>query len=207
MQTIALIDYGAGNLRSAAQAMAAADPQARVIVTADPAIVLAADRLILPGQGAFGDCMAGLRAQPGMIEALTEKVRVRGAPFLGICVGMQLLMQVGLEYGETQGLGWIDGTCRKLETGERLPHMGWSKVTPRAGHAVLAGLAPAPHMYFAHSYAVWPQHDGAIAAEATHGAPFPAAIAADTILGVQFHPEKSQARGLELLARFARWSP
>lgn len=207
MQTIALIDYGAGNLRSVAQAMAAADGDVRVVVTGDPAMVLTADRVILPGQGAFADCMAGLCAQAGLLDALFEKVRRRGAPFLGICVGMQLLMRVGLEHGETAGLNWIDGACRKLETRERLPHMGWSKVTPRGGHPVLAGLAPEKYMYFAHSYAAWPVDDTAIAAHTMHGPPFPAAIAADNLIGVQFHPEKSQAAGLDLLARFARWSP
>jgi imidazole glycerol-phosphate synthase subunit HisH len=204
----AVIDYGAGNLRSVARALEAAGA-ANVRITDDPKHVAAADRLVLPGQGAFDQCMGGLRAKPGLIEAMTEVVFTKQRPFLGICVGLQLLAARGLEHGETQGLGWIGGDCAPLPThpGARIPHMGWNEVRVLSDHPVLAPLAPARHMYFAHSYALTPADPALILAETTHGAAFPVAAGKGNVIGVQFHPEKSQAAGLALLAAFLAWSP
>jgi glutamine amidotransferase len=210
VQTIALIDYGSGNLRSVERALlaaaAAANRRREVRVTADPDYVRRADKIVLPGQGAFAACMAGLIAQDGLLAALDENVRGRGAAFLGICVGMQLLADRGLEHGETKGLGWIGGVCRQMRTpnGEVLPHMGWNAVRPTRGHAVLDALAPSRHAYFAHSFIV---ADAPAAALTEHGEAFASAVARDNMIGVQFHPEKSQAAGLDLLARFVDWSP
>jgi glutamine amidotransferase len=203
---VALIDYGAGNIRSAERALAQVG--AAVDVTADPAAIARADRIVLPGQGAFAQCIAGLKAKPGVIEALEEAVRRRGVPFLGICVGMQLLAEYGLEHERSEGLGWIAGICRKLMTGpaERLPHMGWNEVAPLS-HPVLAVLAPARRMYFAHSFILAPANPEHIAARTEHGETFASAVASANLLGVQFHPEKSQAAGLALLARFLDWRP
>lgn len=212
MQIVALIDPGSGNLRSAERALLAAAAQANrrreVRVTADADFVRRADKVVLPGQGAFAAVHAGLAAQAGLLEALHEAVITRGAAFLGICVGMQLLAAKGLEQGEHEGLGWIGGTCRRLEDGpERVPNMGWVKVSARRAHLVFDALGPDPYVYFAHSYAVAEAPQAAILAEAAHNAPFTAALARDNILGVQFHPEKSQAKGLALLARFLDWTP
>jgi glutamine amidotransferase len=206
MAQIALIDYGAGNIRSAERALMQAG--ATVIVTSDPAEVARAERIVLPGQGAFDDCMAGLRLRDGLIEALEQRVLQHGAPFLGICVGMQLLAEIGLEHGEHKGLGWIGGTCRALDVGaaNRRPHMGWNEVAPTSAHPVLDGLAPARHCYFAHSYILEPPA-AARAAATEYGETFASAVARDNIVGVQFHPEKSQQAGLDLLARFIAWSP
>jgi glutamine amidotransferase len=180
-----------------------------VTVTADPAAIAAADRIVLPGQGAFAQCMGALRARLGAIDALETAVRRRGVPFLGICVGMQLLADRGLEHEVTAGLGWIPGVCRPLETGPNdcLPHMGWNEATLTRPHPVLDALAPARRMYFAHSFIVAPQDPLHIAATTTHGETFASAIAHANVLGVQFHPEKSQAAGLALLARFLDWKP
>lgn len=212
MQTVALIDAGSGNLRSVERALLAAAHQANrrreVRVTRDPEFVRRADKIVLPGQGAFRATMEGLAAQPGLLEAIGEAVQARGAPFLGICVGLQVLMQVGLEHGETAGLGWFGGACRALEPGGlTLPHMGWNRVEPVGAHPVLAPLAPTRQVYFAHSFIVDPADPAAVAARATHGETFAAALARDTVIGVQFHPEKSQAAGLALLARFVDWTP
>jgi glutamine amidotransferase len=210
MQTVALIDYGSGNLASAEKALLAAahavNRRREVRITADPDFIARADRIVLPGQGAFAQCMAGL-ARAGVIAAITDNVLNRGAPFLGICVGMQLLMSVGLEDGETTGLNWITGACRPLETAAHLPHMGWNSVTPTAPHPVLAPQADAHHFYFAHSFVCAPSRIADTLAHCTHGAQFAAAIGKDTLLGVQFHPEKSQAAGLALLGRFLDWKP
>ncbi|MBI1252040.1 MAG: imidazole glycerol phosphate synthase subunit HisH [Alphaproteobacteria bacterium] len=206
MQTIALIDYGAGNLRSVERALARAG--AEPVVTAAPDAIAAADRIVLPGQGAFAACMTGLSAQPGLIEALRRAVLERGAPFLGICVGMQLLADVGLEHGETQGLGWIGGACRVLSVGPKdiLPHTGWNTAAPARAHPVLDALAPARHVYFNHSFVLDPPAN-TIGATTEHGETFACAVARDNLVGVQFHPEKSQAVGIDLLQRFVRWSP
>lgn len=206
MARIALIDYGAGNIRSAERALMQAGGE--VVVTDDAAIVARAERIVLPGQGAFDDCMAGIEARAGLVAALCEAVLERGAPFLGICVGMQLLAETGLEHGARSGLGWIGGVCRPLKVGphDRIPHMGWNEVTPTRAHPVLDGLSPARHCYFAHSYVLDPPA-AALAATTTHGERFASAVARDNIVGVQFHPEKSQHAGLDLLARFIAWSP
>jgi glutamine amidotransferase len=204
MPTTALIDYGAGNLASAARALAAVGADVRL--TRDPATIAAADRIVLPGQGAFDQCKQALAAQPGLIEALQDVVLRRARPFLGICVGMQLLADVGLEHGEHQGLGWIGGVCQRLNTAARLPHMGWNAVIPTRPHPVTAPLAAGAHLYFAHSY-VLDAPPAAVLAACDHGAPFTAAVAKDTIVGVQFHPEKSQAVGLGILKAFLEWRP
>jgi glutamine amidotransferase len=207
MQTIALIDYGAGNLRSAQRALIAAGA-ARVELTDKPSEVRDAARIVLPGQGAFAACMAALAAREGLIEALEDAVLRRGTPFLGICVGMQLLADVGLEHGSTRGLGWIGGECRELKAvGERLPHMGWNEVRPVRTHFLFDALAPQRHAYFAHSYVLSPASAADTALATTHGETFVSAIVRDNIAGVQFHPEKSQQVGLALLARFLEWEP
>lgn len=205
--SVALIDYGAGNLHSVENALKAIGAQVKV--TADPDVVRAADRIVLPGVGSFGACATGLRSIHGMIEAMEERVFVGGAPFLGICVGMQLLAARGLEHGETPGLGWIDGTVKLIERTDpviKVPHMGWNDValTPHArGHAVIEeGEA-----YFLHSYHFAPRSGRDIAAMTDHGGGLVAAVARDTIVGVQFHPEKSQHYGLALLERFLEWKP
>lgn len=206
-EVVALVDYGAGNLHSVHNALKAAG--AEVTVTADPYVVRAADRIVLPGVGAFRACADGLRAVPGMVEAMTERVHVEGAPFLGICVGMQLLAERGLEFGTHPGLGWIPGEVRLIAPSDpaiKVPHMGWNDVAllPHAhGHAVIdEGEA-----YFLHSYhfaASDPQH---VAAMTDHGGGLVAAVARDNIIGVQFHPEKSQSYGLATLRRFLEWFP
>jgi glutamine amidotransferase len=211
LSVIALIDYGSGNIRSVEKALvAAAAGRADVRTTTDPETIAGADRIVLPGQGAFADCMTGLTAQPGVLEAMTEAVRTRGVPFLGICVGMQLLADVGLEHRETQGLGWIGGVCRPLTRANasiRIPHMGWNAARVTKSHPVLDALAPQAHMFFMHSFVHEPADPAAIATATDHGETFASAIARDNIVGVQFHPEKSQTMGLALLSRFVGWRP
>jgi glutamine amidotransferase len=208
MQSVALIDYGSGNLRSAEKALRKAaeglSSAVEVVVTADPAIVARADRLVLPGVGAFAACMGALTAREGLVEAMTEAVG-RGAPFLGVCVGMQLLADRGLEFGETAGLGWIAGEVSLLTPADpaaKIPHMGWNALGDLADQPLLAGLDPAPHMYFTHSFAFAPADPAHVVATTDHGGLFAAAVARDNIMGVQFHPEKSQAQGIRLLANF-----
>lgn len=212
MQSVALINYGSGNLRSAEKALLrAADANRKIVVTDDPDVVAAADRIVLPGVGAFAACMAALEARPGVIEAITEAVQVRGAPFLGICVGMQLLASRGLEFGETPGLDWIAGDVRKLDdAGDptiKIPHMGWNGLAGVADQPILAGLKDGQTVYFTHSFAFFPKDERDVAAYVDHGERFPAAVARGNVAGVQFHPEKSQASGLALLARFLEWRP
>jgi glutamine amidotransferase len=214
MQSVALIDYGSGNLRSAEKALqraarGLANPCA-VVTTDDPALVAAADRVVLPGVGAFAACMRAFDARPGLREAMTEAVRGRGAPFLGVCVGMQLLADRGLEFGETPGLGWIAGDVRRLTPDDprcKVPHMGWNGLDLARRHAMFTGLAQGVPMYFTHSFAFYPNDAADVAAWADHGGRFPAAVARDNLAGVQFHPEKSQAAGLKLLANFLEWRP
>lgn len=214
MATLALIDYGSGNLHSAARALREAARRAGlapdICVTSDPDAIRAADRIVLPGVGHFADCRAGLGARDGLVEALGEAVLRAGRPFLGICVGMQLMADLGLEDGQTPGLGWIHGEVSRLAPppGFRIPHMGWnSLVLSRPDHPVLAGLGPDPHAYFVHSYAFTPRDETTIAALTEHGQPIVAALARDNLFGTQFHPEKSQSVGLKLLANWLEWTP
>ncbi len=210
MTRVALIDYGSGNLHSAARALAeAGGAQADIRITADPAEVAAADRIVLPGVGHFADCAGALRAIPGMVEALEAAVLHAARPFLGICVGMQLMADIGLEDGETRGLGWIHGVVEPLKAapGLPVPHVGWNALLPTHGHPLLEGLGPEPHAYFTHSYVFSPEEAGHIAAACDYGGPFAAAIARDNLFGTQFHPEKSQRVGLTLLANFLAWRP
>ena len=202
---VALVDYGAGNLRSVENALRTVG--ATVHVTADPEILRAADRIVLPGVGSFRACAEGLRGIPGLVEAMDERVRVGGAPFLGVCVGMQLLATRGLEHGETPGLGWIAGEVCEIERTDpaiKVPHMGWNDValTAHAGAVLEEGEA-----YFLHSYHFAAANPHEIAAMTDHGGGIVAAVARDNLLGVQFHPEKSQAYGLGVLARFLEWNP
>lgn len=209
MQSVALIDYGSGNLRSAEKALRKAaeamTTPAEIIVTADPAMVAKADRVVLPGVGAFAACMAALSARDGLIAAMSEAVLTRGAPFLGICVGMQLLAERGLEFGSTPGLGWIGGEVVRLTPSDpaaKIPHMGWNPLTDVRDIPLMAGLGADPHMYFTHSFAFTPSDPSHVAANVDHGGRFAAAVARDNVMGVQFHPEKSQGSGLRLLQNF-----
>ena len=204
-ERLALIDYGAGNLHSVANALRAAGA-ADVTLTADPQVVRRADRVVLPGVGAYKACAEALRGVTGMIDALEERVLVDGVPFLGICVGMQLLASRGVEHGVTEGLDWIAGEVRLIERTDpaiKIPHMGWNDVLP-APHAPLVEPGEA---YFLHSYHFVPADGHHVAAMTDHGGGLVAAVARDNVVGVQFHPEKSQAYGLALLANFLEWRP
>ncbi|WP_380785173.1 imidazole glycerol phosphate synthase subunit HisH [Sphingomonas sp. R86521] len=200
--TLALIDYGAGNLHSVENALRTAGCT-DLVVTADADVVAKADRIVLPGVGAYGACAAALRAVPGMVEALNRRVRTDGTPFLGICVGMQLMADAGEEMGTHAGLGWIHGRVRRLEPGTvdaKVPHMGWNDVVPRTAHA----LIEPGEAYFLHSFAF---EGSDVIATTDHAGAVTAAIGRDTMIGVQFHPEKSQRYGLALLERFLEWRP
>ena len=206
-EVIALVDYGAGNLHSVENALRKVG--ADVTVTADPDVLRAADRIVLPGVGSFGACAKGLRAATGAIEAMTERVMVGGAPFIGICVGMQLLATRGLEHGETEGLDWIAGTVRLIEPTDssvKVPHMGWNDValTPHAKHHWVVEEGEA---YFLHSYHFDADSGKDVLAMTDHGGGLVAAVGRDNMLGVQFHPEKSQSYGLSLLQNFLEWRP
>ncbi|BBK45269.1 imidazole glycerol phosphate synthase subunit HisH [Allostella vacuolata] len=212
--TIAIVDYGSGNLRSAAKAVARAardSGDARpVVVTANPDEVRRADHIVLPGVGAFGDCRRGLGAVPGMIDALEEAVRAGGRPFLGICVGMQLMAERGIEYGVHPGLGWIAGEVRVITPADpalKIPHMGWNDLGPVPCHPVLRSVRQGDHMYFVHSYAIRPDRPADLLVETDYGGPVAAVVGRDNLIGTQFHPEKSQAAGLRLLADFLAWRP
>ena len=210
MPLVAIVDYGSGNLRSAQKALAHVASPEKVVVTPDPAVIAQADRIVLPGVGAFGDCMAGLRAIPGMIEALRMAVLERGVPFLGICVGMQLLAGIGREFGDHAGLDWIAGDVARLTPSDpalKIPHMGWNELKVARPHPVLAGIAPGANVYFVHSYAMRPADPSHVLATTDYGGPFAAVVGRDNIVGTQFHPEKSQAVGLALLANFLAWRP
>lgn len=217
MQRLVIIDYGSGNLHSAAKAFerAARETEADVgiAVTSDPAAVEAADRIVLPGVGAFADCKAGLDAVAGMRDALETSVRVRGRPFLGICVGAQLMAERGLEFGTTPGFGWIKGDVKALEPTDpelKIPHMGWNTLTVVNDHPLLTGIDTGPqglHAYFVHSFHLATPDRGAVVAEADYGGPLTAMIGRDNIAGTQFHPEKSQTLGLRLIANFLKWRP
>jgi glutamine amidotransferase len=211
---IAVVDFGAGNLRSVAKALAVVGgPEARVAVTASAAEVAAADRIVLPGDGAFPDCRRALDEAPGLVEALETSVRRRAVPFLGICVGMQLLADVGHEFETTPGLGWIAGACIRVAPADprlKVPHMGWNTLERRAAHPLLDGLPLGPdglHAYFLHGWRFEAADSRDVVATADHGGPIAAVIARGNVAGTQFHPEKSQRLGLGLLARFLAWRP
>jgi glutamine amidotransferase len=208
-EVTALIDYGAGNLRSVANALRVAGGEG-VVVTANPDVVRAADRIVLPGVGAYRACIEALRAVPGLVEAMTERVQVGGAPFLGICVGMQLLATHGIEFGVTPGLDWIGGEVRLITPTDpaiKVPHMGWNDVKARPHPTSASALIEPGEAYFLHSYHFVPDSGDDIAAMTDHGGGIVAAVSRDTVLGVQFHPEKSQDYGLSLLANFLAWKP
>jgi len=215
--TIAIIDYGSGNLHSAVKAFERAAREAgldeAICVTDDPKIVRGADRLVLPGVGAFADCRAGLERIPGLRDALSETARARGRPFLGICVGMQLLATRGLEHGETLGFDWIEGEVEAIEPDNpalKIPHMGWNTLDLTRAHPLFSGVATGEnglHAYFVHSYHFRARRAEDVLATTSYGGPITAAVAKDNLAGVQFHPEKSQRLGLALIANFLRWRP
>ena len=214
---VAIIDYGSGNLHSAAKAFERAAREQgsdlAIKVTARPEDVADAERIVLPGVGAFADCKRGLEDVPGMIEALEEAVQGRGKPFLGICVGLQLMAERGLEHGVTPGLGWIKGEVRAIAPSDpalKIPHMGWNTMRVGREHALLTGIPTGEsglHAYFVHSYHVVPEEPGDLVASTDYGGPITAFVAKDNMAGTQFHPEKSQKLGIALIANFLRWMP
>jgi imidazole glycerol-phosphate synthase subunit HisH len=215
--SVAIVDYGSGNLHSAAKAFERAARDARIgetiVVTRDPAVVASADRVVLPGVGAFADCRRGLGAVDGMVAALEEAVRRRGRPFFGICVGMQLLAERGREYEVTEGLGWIAGEVDRIAPADprlKIPHMGWNTLNVARPHPLLDGLklgAQGLHAYFVHSYELKPARREDLVADTDYGGSVTAIVARDNIVGTQFHPEKSQKLGLALIANFLKWMP
>ncbi|HZR89572.1 MAG TPA: imidazole glycerol phosphate synthase subunit HisH [Bradyrhizobium sp.] len=215
--TVAIIDYGSGNLHSAAKAFERAariaqDPE-RIVVTRDPDFVYRADRIVLPGVGAFADCRRGVDALNGMLDALTEAVRHKARPFFGICVGMQLMATRGKEHVVTEGFNWIDGDVEKITPRDeslKIPHMGWNTLELTQEHPVLERLPLGPkgqHAYFVHSYHLNARNEGDVLARADYGGPVTAVVAKDTAIGTQFHPEKSQRFGLALISNFLKWKP
>jgi glutamine amidotransferase len=211
---VAIVDYGSGNLRSAAKAFerAAAESgiSAEIAVTSAPEAVAAADRVVLPGVGAFADCRRGLAAVPGLEAALCEAVRARGRPFLGICVGMQLMAERGREFETTGGLGWLAGEVVALEPADptlKIPHMGWNELSPLRTHPLLAGLDAGAHAYFVHSYHFNLSNEADLVALTDYGGPITAVVGQDNLAGTQFHPEKSQTAGLRLIGNFLQWRP
>ena len=213
--SVIIIDYGSGNLRSVSKAFEAAANHGglnfQVEVTNDPDRLRKADRVVLPGVGAFADCKAGLDAIDGMHEALDEVVLKGAKPFFGICVGMQLMAERGLEHGETEGLGWIGGDVVALKPSDKslkIPHMGWNDLNiTDADHPLFKGLKPASHAYFVHSYHFRASNPDHVLANVDYGGPVTAAIGRDTLIGTQFHPEKSQATGLAIIENFLKWKP
>jgi len=214
---VAIIDYGSGNLHSAAKAFERAARESgsplAVEVTAEPDMVLSAERIVLPGVGAFADCKQGLANIPGMIDALEETVRVRGKPFLGICVGLQLMASRGLEHGVTPGLGWIEGEVSAISPSDdtlKIPHMGWNTLRLARAHALFDGIPTGEgglNAYFVHSYHLVPANREVLIASTDYGGPITAFVAKDNMAGSQFHPEKSQKLGLALIANFLNWNP
>jgi glutamine amidotransferase len=215
--TVAIVDYGSGNLHSAAKAFERAAREQGldqpIMVTRDPDAVARADRVVLPGVGAFADCRRGLDAVAGMVDALNESVRARGRPFLGICVGMQLMAERGREYEVVEGLGWIAGEVDRIAPSDptlKIPHMGWNTLEERSPHPLLDGIAVGPqglHAYFVHSFHLKPAMRSDLVAEADYGGPVTAVVGRATMVGTQFHPEKSQRLGLKLIANFLKWKP
>jgi glutamine amidotransferase len=214
---VAIVDYGSGNLHSAAKAFERAardhDIRAEILVTKDAELVRQASRIVLPGVGAFKDCRNGLKATLGMWDVLQEEVIEKGKPFLGICVGMQLMASRGLEHEVTDGLGWIAGDVSLIETGSpllKIPHMGWNTLEHLRAHPLLDGIALGPqglHAYFVHSYHLVPRNERDVIAMTEHGIPVTAIVGRDNMAGTQFHPEKSQTLGLQLIANFLEWRP
>ena len=214
---IAIIDYGSGNLHSAAKAFERAAMEAEsghdIVVTSNPADVRAAERIVLPGVGAYGDCWAGLNAVEGMVDALKDCVLDGGKPFLGICVGMQLLSERGFEHGMTEGLGWVKGDVKRIEPSDpalKIPHMGWNTLSTVNDHPLLDGIPTGEdgwHAYFVHSYALMEGDSAELIAEADYGGRVTAIVTRDNIAGTQFHPEKSQKLGLRLIVNFLQWQP
>ena len=211
---VAFVDYGSGNLRSAAKAFeraaAESDVAAEIKVTSVPEVIAGADRVVLPGVGAFADCRRGLAAVSGLEQALNESVMARARPFLGICVGMQLMADSGLEFETVDGLGWIGGQVVAMEPADRalkIPHMGWNEIEPRGAHPLLAGLSARPHAYFVHSYHFRVSDPDDLVAVTDYGGPLAAVIGHGNIAGTQFHPEKSQQAGLRLISNFLQWRP
>ncbi|EDP62161.1 Glutamine amidotransferase [alpha proteobacterium BAL199] len=221
MSTTAIIDYGSGNLRSAANAFERAaresETYTRVTVTDDPKVVHTADRIVLPGVGAFAECRRGLYAVDGMVEALTARVLGDGVPFIGICVGMQLMAKAGYEHVTSDGLGWVDGDVEIVQPApepdgrmRKIPHMGWNELrleTVGSRHPVLTGIADGDHAYFVHSYAMTMRDSSQRLASVDYGGSVTAVVARDNLIGTQFHPEKSQTTGLRLIANFLGWRP
>jgi len=215
--TVTIIDYGSGNLHSARKAFERAARETgldcEISVTADPKDVLAADRVVLPGVGAFADCRRGLDGVSGMVEAMEEAVRRRGRPFLGICVGAQLMATRGLEHEAVDGLNWIKGDVAAIKPRDlelKIPHMGWNTLDLRRSHPLLEGVSTGPnglHAYFVHSYQLYAEEPGDLVATAEYGGPVTAIVARDNLAGTQFHPEKSQTLGLRLIANFLKWRP
>ena len=215
--SVAIVDYGSGNLHSAAKAFERAARESGhdqpIVVTRDPQAVRRADRVVLPGVGAFADCRRGLDAIPGMVAVLEESVRRQGRPFFGICVGMQLMAERGREYEVTEGLGWIAGEVDKIAPSDpklKIPHMGWNTLNALKSHPLFDGIALGSqglHAYFVHSYELRPTQRSDLVAQADYGGPVTAVVGRDNIVGTQFHPEKSQRLGLALIANFLKWKP
>jgi glutamine amidotransferase len=215
--SVAIVDYGSGNLHSAAKAFERAARESGhdqpILVTNDPSEVAKADRVVLPGVGAFADCRRGLDDIPGMVEALNESVLRRARPFFGICVGMQLMAERGREYQVTPGLGWIAGEVDRITPNDaelKIPHMGWNTLNMLKPHPLLDEIPLGPdglHAYFVHSYELKPAHKSDLVAQADYGGPLTAIVGRDNIVGTQFHPEKSQRLGLKLIGNFLRWTP
>jgi glutamine amidotransferase len=217
MTRVVVLDYGSGNLRSAEKAFARAAREAgtghEILVTDEPDRVAAAERIVLPGVGAFADCMRGLSAVPGMVAALEDAVLKRGKPFIGICVGMQLMASVGREHGDHAGLGWIKGEVVKITppsshaNGFKIPHMGWNELRVRRAHPLVAGMDDGAEAYFVHSYHLRTENPADVLAVTDYGSALTAIVGRDNMVGTQFHPEKSQAVGLALIGRFLAWRP
>ncbi len=213
--TTVIIDYASGNLHSAEKSFQRAAAETGtggpVLVTSDPETVLRADRVVLPGVGAFADCRAGLAAIPGLFEAVETRVIAQGAPFFGICVGMQMMADIGREHGtDTPGFGWIPGEVVRIEPADpalKVPHMGWNTLEILRPHPVLDGIASGDHVYFVHSYHLVPRDPAHLIARTDHGGPITAFVGRDNLVGSQFHPEKSQTTGLRLIGNFLRWRP
>ena len=206
---LVIIDYGSGNLRSASKALERVkNPDSKVYVTKDPEIVAKADYLILPGVGAFPDCKRGITTLPGMIDAIRENVLSRGRPFLGICVGMQLMATVGYEHGKTEGFGWLPGEVKRIDTNLKIPHMGWNELTIKVpNHPVLKNVGQGAFFYFVHSFQMTLQDEKFVVATTEYGGPITAVVGINNIIGTQFHPEKSQIMGLAMLENFLNWRP